>query len=141
MIFPVYVLGKYLAYSIWCYLGLRWLRDKKSVAAGIGFGSARLGLGMIFGFGIFFVTATIHFSAPPPWWLYLAIYVPVRYVEWTILATLLRPAGGQGFSIRSMATQRWIVGGIIVSHLADLPLILFSGEGVGVFFPVGQFLC
>ncbi len=49
MIFPVYLLVKYLAYSWWCYLGLRWLRDRKSVGAGFAFGSVRLGLGMIFG--------------------------------------------------------------------------------------------
>ena len=142
MIFPVYVLGKYLAYSIWCYLGLRWLRDKNSVAAGIGFGSARLGLGIIFGGTIFVIGGMLHLNAPAnSWFAYLAVYVPVRYVEWSILAALLGTTGGQVFQIAGAATQRWILGGILVSHLADLPLILFGGEGPKAFLPVGRFLC
>jgi hypothetical protein len=141
MIFPVYVLGKYLAYSLWCYFGLWWLRDRRSAGTGLGFGAVRLGLGMIFGVGIFMVVAMMHLNAPAPWWMYFAIYAPVRYVEWSILAALLGTSGGQVFSIRGAATQKWIIGGILVSHLADLPLILFSGEGTQMFFPVGRFLC
>jgi hypothetical protein len=38
-------------------------------------------------------------------------------------------------------TQRWILGGILVSHLADLPLILFTYDGARGFLPVGRFLC
>src|SRR6202012_5343781 len=94
MIFPLYVLGKYLAYSLWCYLGLRWLRDRKSVGAGFGYGSARLGLGMIFGVGIFFLIGMMQLHSPAPWWTYVAVYVPVRYVEWSILAALLGTSGG-----------------------------------------------
>ncbi len=142
MIFPVYVLVKYLAYSLWCYLGLRWLRDRKSVGAGVAFGSVRLGLGMIFGVGIFVIGGMLHLNAPSNSWLaYLAVYVPVRYVEWSILAALLGASGDQLFSIGGAATQRWIIGGIVVSHLADLPLILFGGEGPKAFLPVGRFLC
>ena len=141
MIFPVYVLVKYLAYSLWCYLGLRWLRDKKSIGAGVAFGSVRLGLGMMFGVAIFVVAGMLRLNAPPPWLVYFLIYAPVRYVEWSILAALLGTSGGQVFSIRGAATQRWIIGGIVVSHLADLPLILFSGDGTRLFFPVGRFLC
>ena len=142
MIFPVYVLVKYLAYSLWCYLGLRWLRDRKSFGAGVAFGSVRLGLGMIFGVGIFVIGGMLHLNAPAnPWLSYFAIYAPVRYVEWSILAALLGASGGQLFSIAGGATQRWIIGGIVVSHLADLPLIFFGGEGTRAFLPVGRFLC
>lgn len=142
MIFPVYILVKYLAYSMWCYLGLRWLRDSKSTGAGIAFGSVRLGLGMIFGVGIFVVGGMLHLNAPTnSWFAYFAVYAPVRYVEWAILAALLGTKGGQVFQITGAATQRWILGGIVVSHLADLPLILYGGEGPGVFLPVGRFLC
>ena len=121
---------KYLAYSIWCYLGLRWLRDRKSVGAGIAFGSVRLGLGMIFGVGIFVIGGMLHLNAPANSWVaYFAVYAPVRYVEWAILASLLGTKGGQVFQITGAVTQRWILGGIVVSHLADVPLILFGGEG------------
>jgi hypothetical protein len=142
MIFPVYVLVKYLAYSIWCYLGLRWLREKTSAGAGMAFGSVRLGLGIIFGVGIFVVGGMVHLNPPANSWLaYFAIYVPVRYVEWSILAALLGTKGGQVFQITGAATQRWILGGVVVSHLADLPLILYGSEGPGIFLPVGRFLC
>lgn len=142
MIFPVYILVKYLSYSIWCYLGLRWLRDSKSVGAGVAFGSVRLGLGMIFGVGIFVIGGMLHLNAPTnSWFAYLAVYVPVRYIEWSILAALLGTKGGQVFQITGAATQRWILGGIVVSHLADLPLILFGGEGPKAFIPIGRFLC
>jgi len=142
MIFPVYVLVKYLAYSIWCYLGLRWLRGKNSVGAGMAFGSVRLGLGMIFGVSIFVIGGMLHLNAPVNSRLaYFAVYAPVRYVEWSILAALLGTSGGQVFQISGAATQRWIIGGIVVSHLADLPLIFFSGAGPKAFLPVGRFLC
>ena len=142
MIFPVYVLGKYLAYSIWCYLGLRWLRNRTSVGAGAAFGSVRLGLGMIFGIAIFVIGGMLHLNAPSNSWLaYFAVYLPVRYVEWSILAALLGTSGGQVFQIRGGATQRWILGGIVVSLLADLPLIFYGGEGPKAFLPVGRFLC
>jgi hypothetical protein len=142
MIFPGYVLVKYLAYSIWAYLGLRWLRGRTSPSAGVAFGSVRLGLGLIFGVGIFVIGGMLHLNALANSWLaYFAVYVPVRYVEGSILAALLGTKGGQVFRITDPATQRWILGGIVVSHLADLPLILYGGEGPGVFLPVGRFLC
>jgi hypothetical protein len=37
-------------------------------------------------------------------------------------------------------TQRWILGGIVMSHVADLPSILFPHEGAGGLLPVGRFL-
>jgi hypothetical protein len=73
--FPVYVLVKYLAYSAWCYFGLRWLRERKSIASGLGFGSVRLGLGILFGAGIFLVGGSLHLNSPTHPWL---MYGPVR---------------------------------------------------------------
>jgi hypothetical protein len=142
IVFPIYVLLKYLSYCAWCYLGLRWLRQRNSMAAGMGFGSVRLGLGILFGVGIFLIVGSLHLNAPAhPWILYLSIYAPVRYVEWSILAALLGSTRGQLYGIGDGATQRWIAGGIVVSHLADIPMILFSYGGPMGFLPVGRFLC
>jgi len=142
ILFPVYVLVKYLAYSAWSYFGLRWLRERTSIPSGLGFGSVRLGLGILFGAGIFLVGGSLHLNAPAhPWLMYLSIYAPVRYVEWSIMAALLDATGGQVFRIADGATQRWILGGIVVSHLADLPLIVGSYGGPMGFLPVGRFLC
>jgi len=118
------------------------LRDKSSIGAGVGFGSARLGLGMLFGIGIFVLGGMLHLNVPAhPWALYLSIYAPVRYVEWTILAALMISSANAARRLSEGVTQGWILGGIVVSHLADLPLILFTYEGAKGFLPVGRFLC
>ena len=142
ILFPVYVLLKYLAYSTWCYFGFRWLRQQSSIGSGLGFGFVRLGLGILFGVAIFFVGGSLHLSAPVhPWLVYVAVYAPVRYVEWSIMAALLGSAGGEVHRVGDIKSQRWILGGIVVSHLADLPMILFWMSGPMEFLPVGRFLC
>jgi len=142
LIYPLYFIVKYLAYCLWCYYGLKLLRNQSSIGAGVGFGSARLGLGMLFGIGVFFAGAMLHLNVPAhPWALYLSIYAPLRYMEWTILAVLMVASANSGRRIGEGVTQRWILGGIVVSHLADLPLILFTYEGAKGFLPVGRFLC
>lgn len=142
LVFPIYVLLKFIAYSAWCYYGLRTLRRQASVSKGIGFGCVRLGLGMLFGVAIFFIGGSLHLNTPShPWIAYVLVYAPVRYVEWSILAALLGATGGEVYRIGDAATQKWILGGIVVSHLADLPLILFTYEGTKGFLPVGRFLC
>jgi hypothetical protein len=49
---------------------------------------------------------------------------------------------GSGFFLLSAnpRSNLWKLGGIAVSHLADIPIIL-SGSGVGDMLPVGRFLC
>jgi hypothetical protein len=141
-VFPIYIIVKYLVYCAWCYYGLMRLRDKASIGNAIGFGSARLGLGIVFGVGIFFVGAFLHLNAPAhPWLMYLSVYAPVRYIEWTILAALVIAGATSTHSIGDGVAQRWIVGGIVLSHLADLPVILFTHGGAQGFLPVGRFLC
>jgi hypothetical protein len=141
LVFPFYVLLKFLAYSGWCYLGLRALHQQSSIGKGVGFGSVRLGLGMLFGVAIFVIGGSLHLSAPAhPWILYLLVYVPVRYFEWSIMAALLGVKGGELNRIGDGKTQRWILGGVVVSHLADIPLILQFSRTVD-FLPVGRFLC
>src|SRR5262249_12875397 len=142
LVFPIYVIVKYVAYCLWSYLGLKLLREKSSIGTAVGFGSARLGLGMFFGVGVFLVGGMLHFDVPAhPWVLYVSIYAPVRYVEWTILAALIVAGTSSARRVGEGVTQRWILGGIVVSHLADLPLILFTYEGTKGLLPGGRFLC
>jgi len=71
---------------------------------------------------------------------YLLVYVPVRWIEWTIMAMIIMPAsfplwrwaGGTHINDRL-----WRLGGIAISCLADIPLIVSLGGVV----PVGRFLC
>ena len=140
VVFPIYIVVKYAAYSAWCYYGLTRLRKRASIGSAVGFGSARLG--MVFGVSIFFLGVFLHQDTPArAWLLYLSIYAPVRYVEWSILAVLLLDGVSTEHRMGDGVTQKWIVGGIVVSHLADLPLILFTYEGAKGFLPVGRFLC
>ena len=83
----------------------------------------------------------MHLRVPThPVAMYLSIYAPVRYVEWTILALFLQRFA-RAVEVRSFKAQAWILGGIAVSHLADLPMILSSYEGTKEFLPVARFLC
>jgi hypothetical protein len=136
ILFPIYVIVKCAAYSGWCYHGLPSPRNQASVRSAVIFGFVRLGLGILFGISIFLVVGFLHLKPlSHSWPLYLLIYAPVRYVEWSILAALL------GYRIGNAESQRWIVGGIIVSHLADTPMILFSYGVEKGFFQIGRFLC
>jgi hypothetical protein len=141
VLYPAYFLLKCLAYAVWCYYGLRVLRNQSSLSAGLGYGFVRVGLGMVFGVGVFLLAGLWHVGAPPhPWLLYALIYVPVRYVEWSILAALLGAKDGKTHRTGDGATQRWIVQGIVVSHLADIPMILLYSAS-GSLLPIGRLLC
>jgi hypothetical protein len=81
---------KYLAYAAWSYYRFLSLRNHRSIGSALGFGFVRLGLGMLFGGGIFLIGAVLHLNVPAhPWLLYRSIYAAVRDVEWSILAALL----------------------------------------------------
>jgi hypothetical protein len=134
--FPIYVILKYAAYSGWCYCGLPKPRNQSAVRSALTFGLVRLGIGIVFGISIFLLVGLLHLGVwTHSWLLYVLVYAPVRYVEWSILAGLL------GYRITDAASQRWIVGGIFVSYFADIPIILFSYGVEKGFFQVGRILC
>lgn len=140
--FPLYVLVKFVAYIAWSYFGLRLFRGQAALRGALGFGFVRLCLGIAFGVGIFFAGGMMHLEVPRhPVLMYLSVYAPVRYVEWSILFALILRRSDAGRTLSGLSAQLWILGGIMVSHLADLPLILLSGEGAKGFLPVGRFLC
>jgi hypothetical protein len=145
--FIVYVAVKYLAYSGWCALGVNWLdrTGRSPLRSGLGFGLIRLLIGVAAGVAIFFIGGISHWSAWPNLLLqYLAVYAPVRWFEWGIMELLIVRErrnllkvfliGGNG------RTRMWRLGGILVSHLADIPMIL-TGGGVHEMLPIGRFLC
>jgi hypothetical protein len=71
---------------------------------------------------------------------YLLVYVPARWVEWSIMAAWIIP---DSFSPADWARgssqpdRHWRIGGILISCLADIPLIISFGGVV----PTGRFLC
>ena len=140
----LYIILKYAAYVGWCYLGLKKLGspsdDCESVAFRLGF--YRLLIGMVFGgvigIGVFVAASALTHGGGTAF-AYLCIYIPVRWVEWTIMSVMI---------VReSYYPKRWIIGltegdslwrlgGIGVSFLADAPILMATGG-----FHVGRILC
>ena len=144
--FAAYVGLKLAAYILWCYVGVRWLTpsQEKPFKRAAKLGVARLFIGVAFGIGIFIVGGIAHLE---PWnnrlAQYFVIYAPVRWVEWGILSMILLTGTGSARRLLlgdSASSRLWRLGGIVVSHLADLPVILAMG-GVSNMLPVGRFLC
>jgi hypothetical protein len=70
--------------------------------------------------------------------LYFGVYVPVRIIEWSILAALIASTAPTKRSVaRSRGAWLWVLGGIAVSFATDLT----SPEGMAGRFCVGRCLC
>jgi hypothetical protein len=142
----LYILIKLAAYSLWCYLGLRLFRPKQVeiVWGALTFGMVRLMLGIFFGLIIFFLAEMwshlLGTGLPQNVLTYLGAYVPVRWIEWTIMALLLnselrhKPGWFAGIETRD---RLWRLGGIVISCMADIPFI----QSFGGLIPTGRFLC
>lgn len=131
MAYIIYVLIKFAAYTAWCWFALRLWRPTRSWSKATILGLLRLAIGVVFGVAIFIAVPT---QPDDVLWKYLAIYTPVRLVEWSILAwIILQSAESKRFS----SALFWCLGGIVVSFLADFA----SPEGVAGHFCVGRCLC
>ena len=148
--FYLYISVKLAAYWAWCYLGLRLLNAERSRPElwALLWGGFRLVLGLSLGIGIWFASTVVYsglYTMGTQGTLqqaltYLAVYVPVRWFEWTLLAILMIPqervtmtaiaVGGSG------RARWWRLGGIVLSCLADIPMII-EVDGL----PIGRFFC
>ena len=132
MSYLLYVVVKLIAYIAWCWVGLRLGRAESAgfVRATI-LGVLRLAIGVIFGIAIFFAgpVQPEHLI-----WKYVGIYAPVRFVEWLILALIIRR---ESHNQNALNRTLWCLGGIVVSFVADFA----SPEGVTGHFCVGRCLC
>jgi hypothetical protein len=88
-------------------------------------------MGVLFGVAIFFAVPA---QPDDVLWKYLAIYSPVRLVEWFIVACIVRR---HAENPAPKSTLLWCLGGIAVSFAADFA----SPEGVAGHFCVGRCLC
>jgi len=96
------------------------------------YGAIRLLMGIFFGVLIFFAALSMNNATRNSILTYAVVYVPVRFVEWSIMAFLInreRPP---------LTAFYWILGGILISCLADFPLAAVTGDNV---VPVGRPLC
>lgn len=132
MEYALYVGAKLIAYIAWCWFGLRlWRGSSGILIRAVALGFLRLAIGIVFG-------VTIFLSGPISdehlIWKYLAIYAPIRMVEWSILAWLI---GRRSENQTALGWIMWCVGGIVVSFVADFA----SPAGVEGHFCVGRCLC
>lgn len=144
MIALLYIGGKFLAYSAWIFFGLRSLRNEStpSPLRSLALGFVRLSLGLLFGVLIYVLSATllthIGYGFAPNVLTYLSVYVPVRWIEWSIITAILIPTSFSQFFFGAAKRDRlWRLGGIAISCLADIPLIISLGGVI----PTGRFLC
>jgi hypothetical protein len=107
------------------------------------FGFYRLLIGLIFGLavGIALVGLAPELSRGTGGsiFLYLCTYLPVRWIEWTILSILIIPGSnppGRWLAGLNGEDRRWRLGGIGVSFLADSPILVGMAA-----IPVGRILC
>jgi len=129
----VYAAVKLLAYSAWCYAGLRVARPGGAAAsAALRFGGVRWCLGLAFGVAVFLFVGSIDASAAAR--TYFLVYSPVRVVEWGIMAFLIRD---RAHAAPPLPLAFWCVGGLVVSFATDL----LSPDGVQGRFCVGRCLC
>ena len=132
MQYLIYVLIKLALYTGWCWVGLRLLRlNAPGWGKATGLGILRLAIGVLFGVSIFLA---IPVQQDDVLWKYLAIYTPVRVLEWLILAWIIRR---KSQNKRLGITLLWCLGGIVVSFVADFA----SPEGVAGHFCIGRCLC
>ena len=152
-VLALYFAAKGAAYCGWCGLGARLFRPAATSVLGLalGLGALRLLLGLLFGVGIFlgsaFAVAGLDEAGASPTLAmglaYLGVYVPVRWIEWGLIELLLRPAARTqaGFLRAFLGSvdrpgRAWRAGGIAISCLADVPLMLAAGG-----LPIGRFMC
>jgi hypothetical protein len=146
MVALLYPAVKLLAYTFWCYLGLRNFRPSMNrvYSRSAVYGFVRLLMGFFFGVAIWMISTVvlshIGYGLPQNILTYALVYVPVRWIEWSIMAALIVPDSFpllRWTSGTSPRDRNWRLGGIVISCLADIPLI----ASLGGVIPTGRFLC
>ncbi len=148
-----YLVLKFVAYSAWMFAGFRMMapagdgRRVRRYRAAFGYGALRFLLGFVAGVGILMLVGGTfdmflehgHSRTEAGVATYLSVYLPVRWFEWGLFESVVAERSGSfrdfllGFGARA---RLWRVGGMAISCLADIPVIL---EMNGL--PVGRFLC
>ena len=131
--YTAYALVKWAAYSTWCFLGLRILalQQSPSIRRAALLGVGRLTLGVVVGLFIFVAALSMNNATRNAPLTYLSIYVPVRVVEWSVFHIVISRG------VRWPRSVAWVLGGVAISCLADIPVGIME-HGV---VPVGRPFC
>jgi hypothetical protein len=135
-------LPKFVIYILWCYLALRIRRpgEEALFSTATVYGFYRLLIGFAFGALVFF--AVIGWAAghgDPSKLDYVLIYLPILWIEWTIMAIIIIPGANSAarwFTGLDRSDRVWRLGGIAVSFLGD-GFLLFLTDHI----EVGRILC
>jgi len=135
----LYIALKLTGYSIWSYVGLRWLGDpsRATLTGALARGVGRL----LIGWGTGIVVAPFAIAAVGSGHVtmfYVTALPVVRWFEWAIIhATVAASMTGTRFLDGLNSRGRlWRLGGIAVSYLADLPFLISEGG-----LPHGRIFC
>ena len=132
----LYAAAKFVAYAIWCLLGLHQFAARPSLLGALKFGAVRWLLGLAFGLAAAIGLGSVSQQSVAT--LYFGLYVPLRVIEWSIMVSLLARGGPASHTlIRNPKAWLWVLGGIAVSFATDLA----SPEGMAGRFCVGRCLC
>jgi hypothetical protein len=135
----IYLVLKSGGYTLWSYLGVRWLSAARPAGGrAVGLGLLRLLIGWVAGLVVApFVVVGGTDRIPL---IYFTVLAVVRWFEWGVIALVLPAAPGgsrAGFVLGGSRRQvAWRLGGIAVSYLADAPFLIAGGG-----FPRGRLLC
>ena len=130
----LYAVVKFVAYSLWGYVGFRVVNLQPTAGKSVRFGIARWLLGVGFGVLVFLLAGSVN--RDQIFFLYLSIYIPVRIVEWTIMPVVFFWTSAKKWQLPVI--YLWIAGGVLLSFLTDFvsPDMLNEGR-----FCVGRCLC
>jgi hypothetical protein len=142
---------KLAAYTLWMFVGLSLLAPQRGslVPTAVVLGGLRLLMGLCFGVVIWLAGTLVYAAVGVATYsadasiativTYASVYVPVRWVEWAIFELTIdrRARSARGFLAGgSPQGGGWRLGGIAISCLADVPVIVSVGG-----LPVGRFMC
>jgi hypothetical protein len=131
----IYVMVKMFAYTFWSYIGIINFapKVKHTIVLSFLYGIIRLSMGFFLGVLIFIYALKLNNAIDNSFLTYLVIYVPARILEWSLMFIII----SRNFSNLKYILL-WIVGGIIISCIADIPLGFVSNWDI---VPHGRPLC
>src|SRR5262249_8016377 len=116
----LYAVVKFVAYCVWCLIGLRLLAPAHATfASSVTYGALRWFIGLGFGLAAFIALGSV--SRESVAMLYVSVYAPLRVVEWTIMAVLIqRRSTSSATALLAPRLWLWVLGGIVVSFATDV---------------------
>src|SRR5262249_1052171 len=133
----IYLSLKLGGYTLWSYVGLRWLEPKHPnvLSAAIARGAGRLVLGWVTGI-LVAPFALAAFGTNHVAMFYFTALALVRWFEWGVIQySISTPQSGLRMFLDGGSSQGrlWRFSGILVSYVADAPFLIAEGG-----FPQGR---